>query len=327
MYKKAALFVLCILLLSSCAPKEEEFTSGTEDGGGTGYGVSTQSLLKLSDFYFVTKSSTRENNRLSLGSPQYSVGTQDDYTLSDGSRVTLIYNEKGVLQDSTYTEADAKTAYTLFDKLALLGVVRSSTGNTSSGGQTTTTPSKPTEEKTPQGVFSTAVYRRAAFDGTLNLYLSRTSVLSAFGLPTGFTARNYRYDSYILDCYALEDGSTLMLDYGYDRTNLRAAAIRSTDGSVRTYLGTWSAQQKPGDFVRKNVTINQLTALRKGSSPQKVYETVGEPQWFEGNALDYRDAFTLSDGSVVYLVYSDHHTKLASAYRMLDNKQVTVTLR
>ena len=306
---------------------------GSEDGGGTGYGVSVQSVLKLSDFYSVAKSSTRENNRTMLGSPQYTVAERDAYTLQDGSTVTLIYDAKGVLSDSLYTEQESGKSYSLFDKLALLGVLKSGSGGTSSAGAVTTDgqsggSQSETSEGAPTGVFSKATYKRAAFDEALSLYLDRPTVLSTFGLPTGFTSRNYKKDSYILDTYLLEDGSMLLLDYGYDRKSLRAAAVKATDGTVSTYLGTWSGQAKPADFIRPTVTINQATSLSKGMTPEKVYEKIGEPMWFEGNAASYRDAYALSDGSVVYLEYENNHSKLLSAYRAAaDGKQTAVTLK
>ena len=120
----------------------------------------------------------------------------------------------------------------------------------------------------------------------------------------------------------------LLLDYGYDRKSLRAAAVKATDGTVSTYLGTWSGQAKPADFIRPTVTINQATSLSKGMTPEKVYEKIGEPMWFEGNAASYRDAYALSDGSVVYLEYENNHSKLLSAYRAAaDGKQTAVTLK
>lgn len=320
--------LLALLLLASCKPKEEEIRIGTEDGGGTGYGVTVESILKLEDFYTVSKSSSRDNNRKMLGSPQYVSGGNDSYILSDGSRVILTYDSAGNLADSTYTESDASKSYSLFDKLALLGVIRnaSSGSSTVEGGSQSSGGNTGEAEKLP--MFSSSTYKKSAFDEGLSLYLERNTVLTTFGSPNYFLGRTYKKDSYIVDCYSLEDGSVLMLDYGYDRKSLRCAARRTSDGITEEYLGNWTVQTKPAELKRNTVKLNQVTVLSVGTSPQKVYEKLGEPHWFEGNAGNYTDAFELSDGSIIYLTYEGKHSKLASAGQYTaDGKLLSVNLK
>ena len=151
--------------------------------------------------------------------------------------------------------------------------------------------------------------------------------MAAFGGPSYFLGRSYQKDSYIIDCYKLTDGGVLMLDYGYDRKSLRCAALRDAGGITSAYLGTWSIQTKPADFVRPRLQLSQLTTLSKGSSPEKVYQKVGEPAWFEGTSASYQDAFVLEDGSTVYLSYDAARNKLVSAYQMtVENKRLEVAL-
>ena len=324
-----------VLLCAGCAPKEDEniiFSAGSEDGGGSGYGVSVQSVMKLRDFYAITVGSTRENNQLMLGSPLYSLGNSDTYALSDGSKVVLTYNTKGALTDTLYTDIKSGKSYGLFDYLISIGVMQGTIG----GNEENNTP-KPTPDSDSQGdgaqdgplpLFSSKTYPKDTFDGKLSLYLDRSGVVSTMGAPSAFAARQYKNDSYIIDHYYLDDGSILMLDYGYDRKSLRCAAIKGADGVTSGYLGTWAAQSKPADFVRPKIELKQVTALSKGASPTKVYTALGEPAWREGTAADFRDVYVLSGGGYIYLSYSDAHAKLSGAYQMTgDGKYVEVSLR
>ena len=333
MRKIAMLFCIIIsLTLVACAPDETPRALGSEDGGGTGYGVTAKSVLRLSDFYGVARSSSRVNNRRMLGSPQVAVGNSDTYTLENGDTVTLDYDAKGVLQDTTFTDRADNVSYTLFDKLVLLGVLRQT-----ADAEKTKPDTKPDDPQQggntpsptpPDGVFSDKTYDRAAFEQSLSLSLDRATVLSTFGLPNAFAGRTYRKDGYIVDCYSLNDGSTLLLDYGYERGSLRAAALRTTGGTMTTFLGSWSVQAKPADLARPTVSLNQVTGLRLGASPADVYGKIGEPAWFEGTAANYNDAFVMVDGSTVYLQYDKGRTKLTGAYRVTtDGKQLTVGLR
>ena len=98
--KRICALLAVLLLLGGCKPAADELISvGTEDGGGSGYGVSVKSVLKLSDFYFITRGSTRDNNTLVLGTPVYTMGESDTYHLEDGSQVVLTYDAKGILED------------------------------------------------------------------------------------------------------------------------------------------------------------------------------------------------------------------------------------
>lgn len=310
---------------------------GAEDGGGSGYGVSTKSVLKLSDFYSVTQNSTRDNNLLILGTPVYSLGSSDTYQLEDGSQIVLTYDTKGILSDTLYTSMEDGKSYGLFDILVSLGVLKNSGG--SQDGETSD-PSENTadgegQQNAPSGqngttlpIFSTKTYSKETFDGGLSLYLDRTAVVTTFGAPNAYAGRTYKKDSYLIDCYRLKDGSTLMLDYGYDRKSLRCAAIQGADGITQGYLGTWSVQSKPADFVRPRIQLNQVTALSKGISPLKVYEKLGEPAWFEGTAKQYKEVYLLPDGSMIYLSYDSAHNQLTDAYQQtVDGKMLKVTLR
>ena len=330
--KRIWVLALILLLCAGCAPTDEDtvHSVGTEDGGGSGYGVSVQSVLKLSDFYGVAVGSTRENNQLMLGSPLYSLGTSDTYALTDGSQVVLTYNTTGTLTDTLYTDFESGKSYGLFDYLISIGVLHgtvsdgesdtpvSPDGSTSNGGSG--------EGNAP--VFSDKLYARAAFDGKLSLYLDRSTVISTIGAPTAFAARQYKADSYIIDHYNLDDGSVLMLDYGYDRKSLRCAAIKGADGVTSGYLGAWAPQSKPADFVREKIELRQVTALTKGTEVAKVYAALGEPAWMEGKVTEYRDVYLLSDGSHVYLSFSDAHSKLEGAYQVTaEGKLIEVSLK
>lgn len=326
--------IMVILLLGGCKPAEDvRLSVGTEDGGGSGYGTSASSVLQLSDFYSVAQSSTRDNNLLILGTPMYSLGQSDTYTLSDGSQIVLTYNDRGTLTDTLYTDFETGKSYSLFDKLVMIGVLQATTGSQSGGDSGTsdkpTTPSTDTPSGTASNIpaFSTKTYSRAEFDGKLSLYLDRNTVLTTFGYPNSFKGRTYKYDSYIVDCYNLSDGTQLLLDYGYDRTSLRCAAIVS-GGMTKTYLGSWSAQNKPADYVRPRISLNSVTALSKGTAPQKAYEVLGEPQWFEGKASDYKEVYMLTDGNYIYLIYDSAHKALTGAYQLkTDGTRLEVTLK
>ncbi len=332
MKKIIVLLLMLLLFCSGCRPEEEQLvTIGTEDGGGSGYGVSAKSVLNLSDFYFITQNSTRINNRITLGTPVYVLGESETYTLSDGSQVVLTYDTKGVLHDALYTDFESGKSYGLFDKLVQLGVLRGEADSGDTPSENGDTENHNGGQQTDGGklpVLSDKTYEKQAFDGGLSLYLDRTAVLTTFGAPNSFAGRFYKKDSYIIDCYRLNDGSTLLLDYGFDRKSLRCAAIKGADGVTKTYLGAWTAQSKPADFVRPRIELNQVTSLSKGTNTQKVYETLGEPAWFEGAASNYRDAYMLSDGSTVYLSYDDGHGKLTDAHQLtVEGKLLKVSLR
>ncbi len=328
-----AVLLMSMLICAGCAPTQQDtvILSGTEDGGGSGYGIGSQSVMRLSDFYGVSAGSMRDNNLLILGSPRYSLDLSDTYPLSDGSQVVLTYNATGTLVETLYTDFESGKSYDLFDYFISIGVLQ---GNIAEDDK----PNAPSTDTTPDSeqnnapssipVFSSQLYKKENIDGKLSLYLERNTVLTTIGAPSSFSARQYKKDSYIIDCYNLDDGSVLMLDYGYDRKNLRSAAIRGADGVTSGYLGAWSAQSKPADFVRPTVRLNQITSLTKGMSALKVYTALGEPAWFEGKASDYRDVFLLEDGSTVYLSYTDAHSKLSGAYQITaEGKMVQVSLR
>ncbi|MBR5782820.1 MAG: hypothetical protein IKY33_01175 [Clostridia bacterium] len=328
------LLLILLVLLSACKPAEDrEIRIGSEDGGGSGYGTDIKSVLELSDFYSVTSGSMRDNNLLMLGTPFFVLGESDTYTLSDGSQVVLTYDAKGILEDTLYTEFETGLSYSLFDKLTQLGVLRGSQSDVETeppadGSGETVTP--PTGQGGSGGIvlFSDRTYKLSEFEGRLSLYLDRSTILSTFGFPNYYRGRTYQKDSYIIDCYVLDDGSIMLLDYGYNRINLRGAALQEAGGVTRKYLGSWSVQSKPADFIRPRVELSSVTALKKGTTAKDVYRALGEPAWFEGNASKYREAYVLPDGNIIYLTYDDGHKTLTSAYRQTAEGQLLeVTLR
>lgn len=336
--KKWILLLLAVALLcGGCKPEEDSFEPiGSEDGGGSGYGVSAKSVLNLSDFYFLTQQATRENNTRLLGTPMYTLDNSDTYLLEDGSRIVLTYNDKGVLESTMFTDIQDSKNYSLFDILVREGVLKESAlpenngtaGQSGQSGQSGTAGQTKPNPQSSDSVFSKGNFKKSAFDSGLSLYLDRTSVVATFGNPSYFIGRSYTKDSYIIDCYKLDNGGVLMLDYGFDRKSLRCAAIRGGDGITTSYLGTWSTQTKPADFVRPRIQLNQVTTLAKEMTPEKVYKTLGEPCWFEGSATSYQDVYLLDDGSTVYLMYDSAREKLMSARQLtVENKLIEVTLQ
>ncbi len=325
--KRILLFCLVALLVcSGCKPQDEtQDTIGTEDGGGLGYGITAKSILRLSDFYFIRRSSARETNLLVLGTPVYSFGNDDTYQLEDKSQIVLSYDKKGVLLDAAYMEFATGNNYSLFELLQSLGIVNSVQTPTT---DTPATDDKPTEN---QGgalpMFSSKDYTREEFE-TLSLFTARNTVLATYGSPSYFVGRDYQKDSYIIDCYLLKDGAMLLIDYGYSRTSLRCAAIKEADGTVEALLGNWTKETKPADLVRARVEEGLVSKLRKKMKPEQVYAVLGEPLWYQGNSSNYQEVYMLSDGSSLYLTYDNGHNALSDVIELkADGTALQVALR
>lgn len=323
MKKILAFLLIALLLLGGCKPPQDEvITSGEEDGGGTGYGAVAKSVLQLSDFFFVVRGSLRSTVMEKIGSAQYSYeknGIYDEYILQDGSEVCLQYSATtGALQSATYAEGKDAAAGDFFAKLVALGVLKSAgSGQTTTtpggGGQTSGGDETPSGQSDPSLRFETKTHRIETFDQSLTLYMERAAVLTAIGLPAGYTTHSYKKDGYIIDYYTLTDGRVLLLDYGYQRQTLRGAVLKNLNGSKTVYLGSDTAQSKPADFARPVQSRAQFEKLKLGMTPETVYRMVGDVHWLEGNATHYKDAYRLNDGSVVYLDFSAKHDKLISA--------------
>ncbi len=325
MKRFVAIFVILLLLLSGCKPADDApVRLGSEDGGGTGYGSVTGSTLTIDDFFFVVRGALRADIWKQLGSPQYDFADDalnDQYTLSDGSRISLQYNKTAqTLFAATFTDAASGKTTNFFEKLVELGVLRDA-------GNSTTTPSTPTTPTDPSNggegeiidlpddspKFQIKSYDISVFEQSLSLYADRITILTVIGLPSSYASYNYQKDGYILDVYTLTDGRVLYLDYGYGRKTLRGATIKHLNGAKSTFLGTSSPQSRPSDFARPEQTVSQFTSLKAGMTPEQVYRAVGDPHWLEGNAGGYRDAYRLIDGRIVYLNFTSAHNKLASA--------------
>ena len=176
------------------------------------------------------------------------------------------------------------------------------------------------------GYFASGSYDKSIFDNSLTIGMSRNSVLDNIGKPNYYSSSNFKNDSYIIDCYVLNDGTTLYLDYGYSREYLRCARTEKS-GIYSAYLGTWSIQSKPGGFTHDLISQTMLDALRKDMVPSTVYSMLGEPHWYEGSSSRYRDAYELIDGTIAYLDFGSAHNKL-STITLLDisGKETLISL-
>ena len=321
--KKLIAICLALLLLAGCKPADEApIRLGSEDGGGTGYGSVAGSTLTVQDFFSVVRGAPRADLWKLLGSPQYDFADDalnDQYTLSDGSRISLQYNKTTqTLFAATYTDAASGKTIDFFEKLVELGVLRDAGSNNT----TPSSPSTPSAPSTEGGEmvdlpddspkFQKKSHDISIFEQSLSLYADRITILTIIGLPSGYASYNYQKDGYILDVYTLSDGRVLYLDYGYGRKTLRGATIKHLNGAKSVFLGAASPQGRPGDFARPEQTVSQFTALKAGMTAEEVYRTVGDPHWLEGSANNYRDAYRLMDGRIVYLSFSAGHATLSS---------------
>ncbi len=335
------LCIVVLVTLSACQKKEEAVER--EDSAGTGFGVSQKSALTQQDLYFFSVTTTKNDVLTALGSPReylVSDGNTFTYLLQDGSKLKLTYSERDVVKTATYIDPAGKTQ-DLFNYLVSIGVLTSYSGNSQQVGNNgvgeNTTPvgeEAPIEKPAPgdegktelqlqieaAAFFSNKRYSYAVAEQIVKVGAERETVLSALGKPNSLNSISFKVNSYVIDVYVMEDGSVLQLDYGYTRTYLRAA--RKISGAVaENYVGIWAEEPLPENFFRHTRNLNLFANLKKGTTPAEFYKTFGAPDWYEGSAQSYQDAYQLLDGSVLLLNFGSAHNSLASAsLRRADGK-------
>ncbi|MBQ7090374.1 MAG: hypothetical protein IJN82_04575, partial [Clostridia bacterium] len=244
------------------------------------------------------------------------------YTLKDGQRLSLTYSALDALETAVYTDKAGKKQ-DLFAYLSELGVLRGYLGAGDGSEEPQEQPEPEPDQQMPEAqapqeneglYFSRRTYSYELADEILKEGVTRDTVVAAMGKPNGFSSVDFKKDTYIVDVYNMDDGSILYLDYGYTRTELRAA--RKLKGSNRSsYLGEWGAEERSPEFYRTTVNVDGIK-LRKGSKPAEIYSLsrLGEPDWLEGNQSSYTDAYQLTGGRVLYLDFGKNHASLTNAY-------------
>ncbi len=322
-----AALLAVILLCGLCGCKKEFSAAVQEESAGTGYGVSQKSALIMQDLYFLRPGTGRSAVSAALGSPvslALEDGSTDTYRLTGGETLVLTYNENDKITQAVYTDLAGKKQ-DFFDHLKTLGILKNYQSSTVDGEEEP--PAKEEEEQKPEpnpetekkpiinvdgGYFSGKRYSYEIADQILKLGAERETVVSALGKPNGFSSVAFQADSYIIDVYSMEDGTTLYLDYGYKRTTLRA--VQKVEGTVTTeYLGEWGQEEKPAGFYRYTRNQTVFNTLKKNAKPSELYRRFGEPDWLEGNANRYRDAYLLLNGGVFYLDFGPDHAGLTAA--------------
>lgn len=346
MKKKWIAAAVCLTLLvglGGCKGGQPSVSAGKEDSGGTGFGVSQKSILSMQDLYFLRPGIARAEVEAALGSPQTYVLTSADtvtYRLQDGETLELTYSKNGWVEKARFTDTAGEEG-DLFAYLSELGII----SNYESDGSYT---SEKNEEKEPENdegdkvqqpqtdamaeaeasqYFAIRRYSYSMAEQIITLGAERQTVVSALGKPNSYGSVTYAKDSYIIDIYVMEDGSSLQLDYGYSRNTLRA--VRKVQGTeVLPYLGEWGQEEKPENFYRHTRNVNLFSSLKKGSKPSEIYRSYGEPDWLEGNANHYRVAYMMADGAVFYMDFGSNNSSLSAASLQETNGAVTVyTLR
>lgn len=345
-----------MLSVSACKKALPGENYPKENAGGTGYGAGVKSALYIEDFYFINVGTLKSAVELTLGSPHYTEEGNSFYSvydLNNGDSIEFSFDqEKNTVSKAEYVYSDGNKS-DFFGILVDVGVLKSPT---SEGGQTNVdipdnnvnpdnnnkppqndnpsnggTPNTPSDNKhnVVQGdQFATGMYNYTLIEPVLSLGVPRSSVIAAVGKPNYYFSHNFAYDSYIIDCYNLNDGSKLYLDYGYARDNLRCAAIYK-NGSTESILGAkWIAQVKPAGFTRSVANKNAVGRLKKNMTPAQVYKSLGEPSWYEGNRGSYSDVFALPNGEYAYLNFGSAHNRLTSiSIRGADGTDTALTLK
>lgn len=323
--------------LCACAKTEPADSYPKENAGGSGYGAGIKSSLYIEDFYFINVGTLKSTVELTLGSPHYTEEGNSSYTLyelNNGDSIEFAYDkEKSTVNTASYIFANGDKE-SFFDILVQLGVLKSSDSeqgasnvqipSSDGNGKTDTETDAPSNSDKPiqqpsypsqvvQGeLFATGMYNYVLIEPVLTVGASRSSILSAVGKPNYYFSYDFSFDSYIIDCYNLNDGSKLYIDYGYARDAVRAAAIYK-NGSYTAILGSrWSAQVKPTGFTRAVGQKDSLNRLKKNMTPAQAYKILGEPSWYEGNRGSYSDVFALPGGEYAYLSFGSAHNKLTS---------------
>ncbi|MBP3481318.1 MAG: hypothetical protein J6K66_06950 [Clostridia bacterium] len=363
MIKQKRIFMILtalVMLLSVCSCKKASPGSSylKENAGGTGYGAGIKSSLYIEDFYFITVGTQKSAVELTLGMPHYTEegnAFYSVYDLNNGDSIEFSFDkDKNAVTNAEYVYADGDKQ-NFFDILVELGILKSSVSE-SGGGTTveipggednkpsvdtpdnTQTPDntdKPDNSQTPGGghnavqgdQFASGSYNYILIEPVLGLGVPRSSILSAVGKPSYFFSHSFANDSYIIDCYNLNDGSKLYLDYGYARDNLRSAAIYKNGSYTSVLNAQWTEQVKPAGFTRNTVDKNKLGRLKKNMTPAQVYKSLGEPAWYEGTRGSYSDVFALPGGEYAYLSFGSAHNRLTSlSIKGADGKVTAVTL-
>lgn len=327
--------LLCVLLLfAGCNRRAAQ--AEKEESGGTGYGVSQKSALILQDLYGLRPGTERSVVSAALGSPQTTLmqaSNTDTYKISTGETLVLTYNENSEIKTAVLTDT-AGQKQDFFGYLSSLGILLNYRPS-SELDEDVTAPEELPEEETPEkedapeettpvtdpddsSYFSTKRYSFDLVEQILQLGVERETVVSALGKPNSYSSVTFEKDSYLIDAYAMEDGSTLYLDYGYTRQKLRAVQ-QVKGGAATNYMGEWGQEEKPSGFIR--ITRNQqvFNTLKKNMKPSEIYRRFGEPDWLEGNSTRYRDAYLLLNGSVFYLDFGPDHSGLTAAVLQKSN--------
>ena len=357
LFKSVAILLILTALLTFSGCKKADISSSfeKENAGGTGYGAGVKSELYIEDFYFLTIGTEKSKVELLTGDAHYYKDNNTltpVYVLNNGDIIALTYDEKNsTTVKATYTNAEDQSNESFFDILVSLGVLKSAgqesdtpitvvpgtevedtTPPETDDKPVTDTPSNdtPVTEKPPvstpiQGEhFASGMYNLTIIEPVLTPDISRSSVVTTIGKPSYYFSHSFSEDSYIIDCYNLNDGSKLMLDYGYERLRLRCAAVYK-NGSYTSILGTpWTVQTKPSGFTRTTISRNALNKLSKNTTPAKVYSAIGEPSWYEGTRGSYNDVFMLTDGARAILNFGSAHNKLTSITIKETNGKITV---
>lgn len=316
--RKIVAILLCISLaagFSGC--KKEEKTVAREESGGTGYGTNRSAALIEQDLYFLRPYADRAAVEEALGSPQtFVISAENSYTyrLSKGEEVTLNYTESDKLESAQYKNAEGKTQdlFSYFNSIGVMVNYTSGEDIKSEEQLEQENESSQQPEQEQSGYFSNKKYSYAMAEQVLKEGVLRETVVSALGKPNGYDSVDYAKEGYIIDVYRMDDGSILYLDYGYARAKLRAARTEK-GGKVSSYLGKWGAEEKPDGLYRGDRNRHLFNSLKKNSKPSEIYSQFGAPDWLEGTADHYRDAYLLQDGSVLYMDFGDGHSLLTAA--------------
>jgi len=356
--KTIAVLSAIIILFSSSACKKSDNKESyeKENAGTTGYGAIVKSSLYIDDFYFLTVGTVKSKVELLLGNAHYCKNNDEVYpvySLGNGDSIEITYDDEEMdIIKADYIYSDGTTA-NFFDILVDLGILKSNFQE-SNGESTTVIPSgndKPDSTDTPsdnkpdvndnptqtpipndshtavQGdYFASGMYNLTLVEASISLDMQRSDVLALVGKPNYYFSHNFSKDSYIIDCYNLNDGSKLYLDYGYTRDTLRCATVYKS-GSYKNLLGNWSTQSKPTGFTHKLTDKNKINHISKNMNPVTVYKSLGEPSWYEGTRGSYSDVYVLNDGSFLYLNFGSAHNKLTSAsIQGVDGSNTVITL-
>ena len=333
MNRKIIAILLCLLMASgmSACQSRTESSAEREDGGGTGYDAAKKSILIEEDLYFLRPGTARSEVEKQLGTAQEYMIDQVStytYTLSGGEKIELTYGVKDTVDLATYTDSEGNSQ-DLFIYLSSLGVLTGYMGNSSIVQKPD---SESSEEDLQQQIadasyFAVHTYRYDLAEEILKEGVTRDTVVAALGKPNSYSSVDFKKDGYIVDVYVMEDGSSLYLDYGYARTALRAVR-QVKGGSISSFLGTWGAEAMPTEFYRSTVNVDGVK-LRRNAKPSEIYamSRLGEPDWLEGTKTNYKDAYQLSGGRILYLEFGPNHSALSNAYILsAEGKRVPMAL-